>query len=167
MEPATLLSVNPARKVGYAAAALAISFGVGLAMVPMPKPAERLACGHVKRFQNLVPKWVPIPRASHCCVSGRLVNDLKDVGLAQQIYQTEHGRFALTFNELDREPGSHLRISQQSRFQSDGTNWSVVVAKVDSLAGNYLLDTSGEIFFNETRVPTTNDLMLETRFTRP
>jgi hypothetical protein len=155
--------VNTARKVGFVAVVLAISVGVGLAISPTPQPPQRRTCGHLYSLQDRM-KWLPIPRASHCCTSGRLVNDLKNVGISQEIYRDAHGRFALTIDELNNEMGSPLRISQPYQFQSDGTNWSVVVQQMQYLAGNYLLDKSGDIFFNESRIPTTNDLMLKTRF---
>ena len=124
---------------------------------------ELLACGHRKRLDDRIATWIPIPRASHCCQSGRLVNDLKKICGAQEVYQNEHGRFALNMDELNSELGCSLRISPGYQFKSDGTNWSVIVPRAEGFAGNYLLDRSGDIHFDEARIPTTNDLVLNTR----
>jgi hypothetical protein len=153
-----LEAVKALQKVGVALV-LAISVGVGSATSQSWRTPERRACGHLYSLQDRM-KWLPIPRASHCCISGRLVNDLKTVGISQEMYRDDHGRFALTIDELNKEMPSPLRISQPYQFQSNGTNWSIIVSKTASLAGNYLLDASGKIFFNDTHIPTRNDLML-------
>jgi hypothetical protein len=152
--------VNIVWKLAFAAVVLVVSV---VAISPTPRTPQRRTCGHLYSLQDRL-KWLPIPRASHCCQSGRLVNDLKNVGLAQELYRDAHRRYGITIDELNAEMGSPLQISQGYEFLSDGTNWSVVVPRVESLAGNYLLDVSGEIFFHETRIPSTNDLMLKTRF---
>ncbi|MGV3771563.1 MAG: hypothetical protein ACO1QB_01585 [Verrucomicrobiales bacterium] len=85
---------------------------------------------------------------------------MKNIWLAQRIYETEHARFATTTDELEQELGTPLRIAKPYQFQSNGTNWSVVVPKEKDLAGNYLLDSSGAIFFHESHIPTPNDLIL-------
>src|SRR3954465_5413924 len=154
--------VNSVLKGGIALMVFAIGYGV--AFTAKGSPADRgLACGHRKRLEHRVGIWIPIPRASHCCQSGRIVNDFKKGGVAQEIYKNEHGRFAVNMDELNKELGYALRMSAGCQFKSDGTNWSVIVPRADVCAGNYLLDGSGDIYFNEARIPTTNDLVLNPR----
>jgi hypothetical protein len=131
-----------------------------LLFIPGSNSSERFTCGHIKTFQDKMPKWLPISGASHCCRSGRLVYNLKSVDLLQRLYQAEHGRFALTLAELNEVYDAPFPISQPFSFQSNGTNWSLVVPRIDTLAGNYLLNASGKIFFHESQIPTTNDLLL-------
>jgi hypothetical protein len=152
--------VSIARKFAFIGGLLALSLILSFATVPPTSVPQRRPCGHATTMTDRIGKWVPIPRATHCCSSGSLVNELRSFDGSQEMFIHLHGRAARNLDELNRDPKTAVRISVPFQFQSNGTNWTVIVPKTPTLAGNYLLDDQGGIFFNENRTPTTNDFAL-------
>ena len=146
--------MTAARKIGFAATVTALAIAVAVAVVRAPTGVERRACGHIWPFHEKI----SLVRATHCCSSGELVNDLRRFELAQEIHKAVHGQFALTTEQLSEElsrPPRHPYF-----LKSNGTNWTVTVPPGGGIAGAYLLVDSGDIYFHESRIPTTNDLNL-------
>jgi len=128
--------------------------GVGATFVIRRAQGLR-ACGHPR---DLLWEINPL-HASHCCTSGRTVSELANVYYAQQIYHEKHGGYATSFEQLAdwfrRREGHHAFY-----LDSDGLRWSVAVPQQATLAGSYLLNGDGKLYFSTNGPATRKDTVL-------
>lgn len=120
----------------------------------LPPARSRLRpCGHPQ------PWWVTshIWAATHCCSAGSMINALRMIDGAQEMYRQENGVFATRFDQLTNHLG---RIDDfQFEFRSDGTNWSISVPPQETFPGYYFF-TDFHLYFNQARPVTAADLDL-------
>jgi len=133
-----------------------VAVGVVVASVVI-QPQQRLRyCGHPR---DLLSEISPV-RASHCCKSGRTVNQLVMLYSAQRIYHDDHGTYATSLEQLTNEFPRRPR-DVTFYLDSDGSRWSVSVPQQATLAGSYLLASDGRLHFSSTGPATTNDIVLK------
>ncbi len=128
----------------------------GVVMASFAHAQGRLRpCGHPRDLLSEVNPF----QATHCCTSGRTVNELASIYVAEQVYQMDHGIYATTFEQLTNEY-TRLRGDYFFKLVADSNRWSVTVTQQETLAGSYLLTSDGKLHFSKTSTVTTNDLVL-------
>jgi hypothetical protein len=126
------------------------------AFLPPAKP-NLMDCGHpYPSWRDF--HWVPgVAKGSHCCLAGGMVNTLRMMGGAQEMYRLENGVFATRFEQLTN---SLIGVREfEFQFRSNGTNWSISVPPQGQFPGYYLF-TNAHLYFNHTKPATTADLDL-------
>jgi hypothetical protein len=135
---------------------VSVAAAVAVVASAVIRPQQRLrSCGHPR---DVLSEIGPV-RASHCCRSGRTVNQLVNLYYAQLNYHDEHGTYAESLELITNE---FPRLARDNTFylDSDGSRWSIYVPKQAELAGSYLLTSVGRLHFCASGPATTNDTVL-------
>jgi hypothetical protein len=118
-------------------------------------------CGHRIGVADRLKRIVP-GQGRHHCGSSRLVNELTTVAVAVRVFFVDHGRPSTNLAELQTDGVLNFqpRFMNQMIYQADGTNWSIKVLKTPSLPGFYLINSEGNVFFNEEQPAAEKDVKL-------
>jgi hypothetical protein len=148
------------RRIGFLAAVLLLLFyGLILSMFSRSRTVLR-PCGHRIAFRDRIVEALPYyPWPRHPCRARRLVNELKNVALAEQIFIAENGRSSKNLQELQTDgvlPWTPLYFGLMN-YKTDGSNWSISVSNSSDFPGYYLVTTNGGIYFHESRPATQSD----------
>jgi hypothetical protein len=79
--------------------------------------------------------------------------------MAQEVYRIDHGEFASSLSELEPYLGE-VPDANSFHLRSDGTTWSIAIARSGGFAGNHLLTSDGKLYFNPTAAATSADIVL-------
>ncbi len=126
---------------------LALAALVGLAFAPL----QLRECGH---RLALVDRVLPNLRPHHCRAAA-LMGDLRTIYRSVYQYRKDHGRLEESLSEMVPPDSFSDTYKWGGYYKFDyshgatSAEWQVRVARTSSLPGWYLLNSDGQIHFNE------------------